>query len=216
MSPAGVEGAEPRGPRPRSYLGGREGGGGRRRAAGPRLLLLGGVVQENFAALVELPHGGRGEAAVASLAASGPRPGRAAALGSAGLSPRRGLPGREGGALPAGAGSPPPAPASPLPPACGGPSPRGPSRAAAPASPPPRLSGVGCGARRAVRTARLLRPGRHLPAAPPHLPPLPAGAGRAAAAMFAGAGERAFPSPRQPARRRPGPDGARGSRPGGA
>lgn len=113
MSPAGEEGGEPRGPRPRSYLGGREGGGGRQRAAGPRLLLLGGVVQENFAALVELPHGGRGEAAVASLSASGPRPGRAAGLGSAGLSPRRGLPGREGGALPAGAGSPPPAPASP-------------------------------------------------------------------------------------------------------
>lgn len=110
---------------PRSYLGGREsGGGGRRRAAGTRLLLLGRVVQQNFAALVELPHGGRGGGG-SRLPSSWQRregrggtgrclrgPGRgelgSARHGSARLSPRRGLPGREGGALPGGAGSPPP------------------------------------------------------------------------------------------------------------
>lgn len=116
---------------PRSYLGGREGGGGRR-PAGPRLLLLGRVVQQNFAALVELPHGGRGAAPLragseraeaGAGAAPQPRPGR---LRSAGLSPRRGLPaGSEGRReeLPGGAGIPPPAAASPtglrMEPGCG-------------------------------------------------------------------------------------------------
>lgn len=161
----------PRGPRgslaaarrraPRSYLGGREGGGaggGGRRAAGTRLLLLGRVVQQNFAALVELPHGGRGGGG-SRPSSSRQREGRGgsgrclrspgrggsaglgtARLSSAGLSPRRGLPGREEERCLAVPGARPPRPprlASPV-----GLLPAATRRAAAPA-PPPRLAAEG-------------------------------------------------------------------------
>lgn len=114
----------PRNRAPCSYLRGREGGGGRR-PAGTRLLLLRRVVQQNFAALVELPHGGRGGGPAASRQRAGrggsercsAAPAGPAALGRAGTPP--GAPGRQGGReagreeLPGGAGSPPLATASP-------------------------------------------------------------------------------------------------------
>lgn len=224
-TPPRPRGAPPRAPR--SYLGGREGGGGAgggRRAAGTRLLLLGRVVQQNFAALVELPHGGRGGGG-SRLSSSRQRwgrggsgrclrsPGRggSAGLGAAGLSPRRGLPEREGGAVPGAAGSPPPATASPAGLLAA------PARRAADPAPTPRLAAAGSRlGGRAPRRQGGQGAGATPPAAPLltcHLsppeprpaaaaPPLPCLRGRGR-----GAGG-AFPSPRQPAPRRPLSDSA--------
>lgn len=157
-----------------------------------------------------------------------PRPGRAR-LGSARLGSPVTPPGAPGpgGRSAAWRGREPAPPRPPRRPAGLPPAPARPATAPAPPPPPPRLAAEGSRAWGGSRPRqRQGGRGRRLPrCAAPHLPPLPAGAAarsrRAAAAMFAGAGARrggcrgeAFPSPRQPARRRPRSDSAGPARPG--